>query len=486
MSVIPMKKQNEDPLKSVSLEALDAHPQNPRKIARPDVVEAIAAQLQSTGEFHASHAIIVRPMAAGRYQIVSGHNRVNAALEAGFKEVPAWVRDMTDEEAFMQLLLCNAQGQLHALEKGEHARLAVEGGMTLRAYAELISTSEDTVQQWKLAADVAVLLKQDFADLQGYMKHLAYIHAAPRTTWAEWVERLLENQWTVDELRAELQQHKSRQRAPAKTFYRTKEWEKISPSNRQKVLDTASDAEFNAQDSNNIEWARWSWNPITGCLHNCPYCYARDIANRFYPQGFDPVIIPSALSAARNTKVPSNAQDNVGYRNVFVCSMADLFGNWVPADWIEAVLDQVRANPQWNFLFLTKFPIRMAEFEYPDNAWLGTSVDLQARVKNAERAMSEVKAKVRWLSLEPLLECIEMDWSPFQWIVMGGSSASSETPPWTPPRDWIWKITFSAQMAGCAVYHKDNLMTRLRDYPDAIETKLSRAPAPFHYLKVVS
>jgi hypothetical protein len=30
----------------------------------------------------------------------------------------------------------------------------------------------------------------------------------------------------------------------------------------------------------NVDWAKWTWNPVTGCLHNCVYCYARDIAER--------------------------------------------------------------------------------------------------------------------------------------------------------------------------------------------------------------
>jgi len=35
------------------------------------------------------------------------------------------------------------------------------------------------------------------------------------------------------------------------------------------------------EDDNLIDWARFTWNPVTGCEHNCPYCYARDIAERF-------------------------------------------------------------------------------------------------------------------------------------------------------------------------------------------------------------
>jgi DNA repair photolyase len=33
-----------------------------------------------------------------------------------------------------------------------------------------------------------------------------------------------------------------------------------------------------------VDWARWTWNPFTGCEHTCKYRYARDIANRFYPE----------------------------------------------------------------------------------------------------------------------------------------------------------------------------------------------------------
>jgi protein gp37 len=131
------------------------------------------------------------------------------------------------------------------------------------------------------------------------------------------------------------------------------------------ALSQPAHLKMNDQKTDNIEWALWSWNPVTGCLHNCDYCYARDIANRFYPQAFKPSIVPARLSAPANTQVPEEASHNVGYKNVFTCSMADLFGKWVPAEWIQAVLDVARANPQWNFLFLTKFPIRMAEFDFP-------------------------------------------------------------------------------------------------------------------------
>lgn len=58
------------------------------------------------------------------------------------------------------------------------------------------------------------------------------------------------------------------------------------------------------ETNDNIEWAAYSWNPITGCLHNCPYCYARDIANRFYAQKFEPSIVGGLLIIAHGGHTP--------------------------------------------------------------------------------------------------------------------------------------------------------------------------------------
>jgi len=119
------------------------------------------------------------------------------------------------------------------------------------------------------------------------------------------------------------------------------------------------------QTNENVDWAKWTWNPVTGCLHNCGYCYARDIAERrmgdYKAIGFTPHFHQDRLLAPQYTKVPAKAETDIGYRNVFVCSMADLFGKWVPQEWIDAVLEEVRAAPQWNFLFLTKYPQRLAD-----------------------------------------------------------------------------------------------------------------------------
>ncbi len=264
--------------------------------------------------------------------------------------------------------------------------------------------------------------------------------------------------------------------SPPKTYYTVNEWDNLDLPQRIEALSTEGNKHFNKQDSDNIEWARWSWNPITGCLHNCAYCYARDIANRFYPQGFEPVLIPDRLSAPANTNPPdfgkfSNSVDRTGWRNVFTCSMADLFGKWVPQEWIEAVLEQVRNNPQWTFLFLTKFPIRMAEFEYPSNVWLGTSVDYQWAVERAEKAFTKIKASgfdgICWLSCEPMMERLAFSsLDMFDWLVIGGSSKSTQTPEFKPPREWINELEKQAREHGVKFYEKSNLLERIREYPE--------------------
>ena len=274
----------------------------------------------------------------------------------------------------------------------------------------------------------------------------------------------------------------------SKNWITLEEWKDLSEAEKADALNRSSSKTFNKQDNASIEWAQWSWNPITGCLHDCPYCYARDIAERFYPDavGFSPAIYPDRFPMAANTAVPDKAQQDIAYKNVFTCSMADLFGRWVPAEWIAATLAAAAENAQWNFLFLTKFPKRMAEFDIPENCWMGTSVDCQARVKNAERAFANVTSGVKWLSVEPMLEPLKFErLDLFDWIVIGGASSSNKTPAWVPPIDWIFDLHQQAREAGCKIYYKTNCgMTddlRIKEFP-WIESVTKQAPSVFQYL----
>ena len=279
-----------------------------------------------------------------------------------------------------------------------------------------------------------------------------------------------------------------------KEFVTLDEWRELNEAEHTALLSRIGKSKLNQQKNTEIEWADWSWNPVTGCLHACPYCYARDIAFEIYPQevGFAPTIWPERLSAPVNQTVPKGADQNVALKNIFTCSMADLFGRWVPNEWIERVLRIAAENAQWNFLFLTKFPKRMAEFDIPANAWMGTTVDLQARVSNAEKAFEKVRAPIRWLSIEPMLEPLKFTrLDLFDWIVIGGASPSKaidgtpSTPEWNVPIDWLADLHRQARDAGCKVYYKTNSglagLTRIREYP-GYEAEAVTLPNAFNYL----
>ena len=270
-------------------------------------------------------------------------------------------------------------------------------------------------------------------------------------------------------------------------------WKKLTQKQQETVLARNDSSGFNAQDNDSIEWAQWSWNPITGCDHNCPYCYARDIAERFagttaFPAGFSPALRPGRLTAPRHQKFPEG-KDTVfhAYKNVFTGSMADIFGRWVPEEWIQKIIDEIRAAPKWNFLMLTKFPARMAEFDLPKNLWAGTSVDCQARVANAEKSFAKINAKVKWLSIEPMIEPLKFTkLDMFQWVVLGGASRSTKTPAWSPPVPWVVAIEAECNRLGVAYYEKSNLFThspRIRMFPGGIENSDAMfAPAALQYL----
>jgi protein gp37 len=224
-----------------------------------------------------------------------------------------------------------------------------------------------------------------------------------------------------------------------------------------------------SKDAAKIEWARFSWNPITGCKNECPYCFARDFAHRFYPQGFEPTFHKERLSAPYNTKLPKIIK-NPSDKCVFVGSMGDTFGSWVSEGWINKVLKVCADTLMWNYLFLTKNPGRYLEFNFPENAWLGTTIDVKARLKMAQHVFKKLnKTPVRFISFEPLEEDIGVpDLSMFNWIIIGGRSASSKLPAAQPQWNWVENLLLAARKSNCNVYFKPNLLVRPKEYPEGI------------------
>lgn len=206
-----------------------------------------------------------------------------------------------------------------------------------------------------------------------------------------------------------------------------------------------------------IGWCDYTWNPVTGCKRGCEYCYAARIAaSRLGDQKFHPTLHPDRLSKPSRRKIPTT---------VFVCSLADLFGLWVPSDWIEAVLDQVHRNLQHTFLFLTKNPNRYLEFSrlFPKNVWLGATCTKQPDFELAATIMTHLAAEghLTFLSAEPLLGPLDpIGWTPNQ-IIIGAQTGPGAV---LPEADWVQSLTDWAVDWLVPVFHKRSLLAVDRSF----------------------
>ena len=265
-------------------------------------------------------------------------------------------------------------------------------------------------------------------------------------------------------------------------------------------------------DKTKIDWADASWNPVTGCMHGCEYCYARRIAERFggcwrldlppdtswrgnvgerklmgdyarhndgkchvldepeiecamfdppsgyrgkvkpYPYYFSPTFHRYRLGEPQSWKKP---------RNIFVCSMADLFGDWVPDEWIEQVFEACEAAPQHKYLFLTKNGKRYLELARKgimpdaDNFWYGCSVTRP----DAPFFFSN-KCKT-FASIEPILE--PFDWVPGlkhiglpDWIIVGAETGNRKNKV-RPEKDWLGGIVNGCAEHNIPLFMKESL-----------------------------
>jgi protein gp37 len=181
-----------------------------------------------------------------------------------------------------------------------------------------------------------------------------------------------------------------------------------------------------------IEWTDATWNPVRGCIKispGCKHCYAETFAERFrgvkghpYEQGFDLKLVPEKLIEPFSWRSP---------KLVFVNSMSDLFQEGVPDEYVEAVC-RVMAKAKWHtFQVLTKRSGRLKDLlsgrlqfaAEQDHIWWGVSVEDQKYGLPRIEHLQQTPAKVRFLSVEPLLEHLgRFNLSGINWTIVGGES----------------------------------------------------------------
>ena len=183
-----------------------------------------------------------------------------------------------------------------------------------------------------------------------------------------------------------------------------------------------------------IEWTEQTWNPATGCTKvspGCQNCYAEAMARRLkgigvkgYEKGFTLTLHPDRLNEPLMRKKPAI---------YFVNSMSDMFHEDIPDDYIQQVFDVIKSVPQHTFQILTKRAERMEYFfnsnDVPANAWIGVSVENKEYGIPRIEYLRNIKAHIRFLSIEPLLEDLRaLDLSDIQWVIVGGESGPRPRP----------------------------------------------------------
>ncbi|MBC6402707.1 MAG: phage Gp37/Gp68 family protein [Hyphomonadaceae bacterium] len=183
-----------------------------------------------------------------------------------------------------------------------------------------------------------------------------------------------------------------------------------------------------------IEWTEMTWNPVTGCTKvspGCKYCYAETLAGRLqamgvhgYENGFAVSLIPERLELPKRRKTPTIW---------FVNSMSDLFHDKVPFAYVDKVMATITTTPQHIYQILTKRPKVMAKYfagrSVPNNAWLGVTVEDRRYGTPRIAPLRSIRAPIRFLSVEPLLEDVgALDLESIHWVIVGGESGTKARP----------------------------------------------------------
>lgn len=206
-----------------------------------------------------------------------------------------------------------------------------------------------------------------------------------------------------------------------------------------------------------IEWTDYTWNPITGCLHGCWYCYAKKMFTRFH-RSFEPTFHPERLDELAKLKKPSR---------IFVCSVADLFAKWTPSEWTEQVLNTMKKYPHHEYQLLTKESKRGLIGWDLHNYWLGITINNQSDMWKLNH-LSFTNAKIKFASFEPLLGEIKGIPGFLDWIIIGKLTGSRKVPL---QKEWVESIISEAREKHIPVFVKNNVQwcEKIQEFPKGVK-----------------
>lgn len=213
--------------------------------------------------------------------------------------------------------------------------------------------------------------------------------------------------------------------------------------------------------NSSIEWTDATWNPVRGCVKispGCKHCYAATFAERFrgvpghpYEQGFDVRLVPEKLAEPLRWGKP---------KSIFVNSMSDLFQIDVADDYV-AWVGQVMAMADWHtYQVLTKRADRMATMLRGSlrfaaalpQVWWGVSVEDAKHGLPRVEFLRHAPARLRFLSIEPLLEELpRLDLTGIHWVIVGGESGAGARPM---KEEWVLKIRDDCRRQGVPFFFK--------------------------------
>ena len=230
-----------------------------------------------------------------------------------------------------------------------------------------------------------------------------------------------------------------------------------------------------------IEWTHHTFNPWWGCTkvsEACTYCYAETWAKRVGSDIWG-AHTPRRLFGETHWQQPitwNREAENEGRRKrVFCASMSDVFENRPELVWPRTRLwAMIERTPWLDWLLLTKRPEMIERFvpwtsDWPENIWLGTTVESQEWANKRIPLLLRFAAQVRFLSCEPLLHPIDLRvWLPnvlrgrketngpgthfsIDWVIAGGESG-----PHARPMNPIWvrQLRDQCVTAGVPFYFK--------------------------------